>query len=112
MTDAPIHNAAPSQAKALAEGPPRPRKVLWIVALLLIVGMAVLAWFRVGMLDLPAVPGGLTLKTAGLRILEARAERGVQERVDLGLGLLLGGGLGLRSRRVGRARGSAGPGRP
>jgi tetratricopeptide (TPR) repeat protein len=70
MTDAPIHNAAPSPAEALAERPPRSRKVLWIVALLLIVGMAALAWFRVGMLDLPAVPGGLTLKTAGLADLQ------------------------------------------
>ena len=48
----------------------RSRKVLWVVALLLFVGTAVLAWFRVGMLDLPAVPGGLTLETAGLANLQ------------------------------------------
>jgi tetratricopeptide (TPR) repeat protein len=70
MTDAPIHDAAPGKAEALAQGPPWSRKALWIVALLLIAGMAVLAWFRVGMLDLPAVPGGLTLVTAGLADLQ------------------------------------------
>ena len=70
MTDTPSHTAAPSKADTPSEGPPRSRKVLWIVALLLIVGTAVLAWYRVGMLDLPTVPGGLTLEAAGLANLE------------------------------------------
>ena len=70
MSHTPSQTAAQSKADTSTEGPPRSRKVLWIVALLLIVGMAVLAWFRVGMLDLPTVPGGLTLEAAGLANLE------------------------------------------
>src|SRR5664279_5516902 len=74
MTDASIHDAAPTTGASPPAGPPRSRKVLWIVALLLLVGTAVLAWFRVGMLDLPAVPRGLTLKTAGLADLQQMKE--------------------------------------
>ena len=70
MKDIPSHDNAPRKAGAPAERPPRSRKRLWIVALLLLVGMAVLAWFRVGMLDLPPVPRGLTLETAGLANLQ------------------------------------------
>jgi len=70
MTNAPRHHAAPRKASVPAARPPRSRKVLWIAALLVIVGMAVLAWFRVGMLDLPPVPRGLTLETAGLANLQ------------------------------------------
>src|ERR1035438_3036470 len=70
MTSAPSDTTAPNAADTPAEGPPRSRKMLWIIALLLIVGTAVLAWYRVGMLDLPAVPPGLTLETAGLANLE------------------------------------------
>ena len=74
MPEAPIHNTAPSQADALTKRLPQSRKVFWIVGLLVIAGVAVLAWFRVGMLDLPAVPGGLTLKTAGLADLQQMKE--------------------------------------
>src|ERR1035438_1646228 len=70
MTDTPSYTAAPSKADTPAEGPPRSRKVLWSIALLLIAGTAVLAWYRVGMLDLPAVPRGLTLEAAGLADLQ------------------------------------------
>jgi tetratricopeptide (TPR) repeat protein len=70
MSDTPRHNAAPSKADTPAEGSLRPRKVGWIVVVLLMVGTAVLAWFRVGMLDLPTVPAGLTLETAGLADLQ------------------------------------------
>src|ERR1035437_396094 len=70
MTDTPSHTAAPSKADTSSEGPPQSRKVLWSIALLLIVGTAMLAWYRVGMLDLPAVPRGLTLEAAGLADLE------------------------------------------
>jgi tetratricopeptide (TPR) repeat protein len=41
-----------------------------IVALTLLAATAVFAWFRVGMLDLPAVPTGLTLGSAGLADLQ------------------------------------------
>src|ERR1035441_2694201 len=70
MTGSPSHTAAPSKADTPVGGPPRSRKVLCIVALLLVVGSAVLAWYRVGILDLPAVPRGLTLEAAGLANLE------------------------------------------
>src|ERR1017187_793636 len=70
MTDAPSHSVATRKTDAPAKGSPRSRKGLWLVALLLIGGTAMLAWFRVGMLDLPAVPRGLTLETAGLADLQ------------------------------------------
>src|ERR1017187_1446060 len=70
MTDAPSHSVATRKTDAPAKGSPRSRKELWLVALLLIGGTAMLAWFRVGMLDLPAVPRGLTLETAGLADLQ------------------------------------------
>src|ERR1017187_7572275 len=70
MTDAPSDTTAPSKANTPAQGSSRSRKVLWIIALLLIVGTAVLAWYRVGMLDLAAVPRGLTLEAAGLANLQ------------------------------------------
>jgi hypothetical protein len=74
MTDAPIHNSVPGNADVPAARPPRSRKVLWITALLVVMGLAVLAWFRVGMLDLPPVPRGLTLETAGLADLQKMKE--------------------------------------
>src|ERR1019366_1220678 len=70
MTDVPSNSATPRRAEAPAEGAPRSRRVLWIAALLLIGGTAMLAWFRVGMLDLPGVPSGLTLEAAGLADLQ------------------------------------------
>jgi tetratricopeptide (TPR) repeat protein len=41
-----------------------------MVALILLVALAAFAWFRTGMLDLPAVPANLTLEAAGLSGLE------------------------------------------
>lgn len=42
----------------------------WVVAGLLMAAIATLAWLRVGMLDLPTVPAGLTVEAAGLSQLE------------------------------------------
>jgi tetratricopeptide (TPR) repeat protein len=44
----------------------RPRKLFWSVALILFLALAAFAWFRAGLLDLPAAPANLTLETAGL----------------------------------------------
>jgi tetratricopeptide (TPR) repeat protein len=49
--------------------PARSRKLWWVVTIL-IAATAVFAWYRVGMLDLPSVPGSLTLEAAGLADLE------------------------------------------
>jgi hypothetical protein len=43
----------------------RSRKLWWVLGLLLL-AVGVLAWVRVGMLDLPAAPPNLTLETVGL----------------------------------------------
>jgi hypothetical protein len=59
-----------AQAPVPARGHSRSRRVWWLSALLLVAGVAVFAWLRVGMLDLPAVPAGLTLEAAGLAGLE------------------------------------------
>lgn len=74
MTDALHPNAAPRKTDAPVEASPRPRRVAWIVALALIAGTALVAWLRVGMLDLPAVPAGLTLQSAGLADLQQMRE--------------------------------------
>lgn len=42
------------------------RKAIWAAAMVLIAVSAVVAWSRVGVLDLPPVPKGLTLDDAGL----------------------------------------------
>ena len=42
------------------------RKFYWSVALILFLVLATFAWFRAGLLDLPAVPANLTLEAAGL----------------------------------------------
>jgi len=41
-------------------------KLRWSVTLILLTALAAFAWFRTGMLDLPAVPANLTLEAAGL----------------------------------------------
>lgn len=46
------------------------RKFRWIAAVVAVAAIAVLAWLRVGMLDLPAVPPRLTLEASGLAELE------------------------------------------
>ena len=38
----------------------------WPVILILLAGITAFAWYRVGMLDLPAVPAGLTAEGSGL----------------------------------------------
>src|ERR1039458_602875 len=42
------------------------RKFYWSVALILFLALAMFAWFRAGLLDLPAVSANLTLESAGL----------------------------------------------
>jgi hypothetical protein len=49
--------------------PAKRRKIL-IATLVLIVSIGILAWFRVGMLDLPSIPLGTTLQSAGLADLQ------------------------------------------
>ncbi len=46
------------------------RKLRWSLVAVLLSALAALAWFRAGMLDLPAVPANLTLDAAGLSGLE------------------------------------------
>ncbi len=41
-------------------------KPLWILGLVLVLAVAAFAWSRVGLLDLPSVPGEVTLSAAGL----------------------------------------------
>src|ERR1022692_308766 len=50
------------------------RKLWWSVALVLLLALAAFAWFRTGMLDLPAVPANLTLDAAGLSGLQQMKE--------------------------------------
>lgn len=59
MTPTPITPAEKTSPAA----PRKFRKLWWGAALVL---LAALAWFRTGMLDLPAVPANLTLEAAGL----------------------------------------------
>ncbi len=42
------------------------QKRVWVLGLLLIAAIAAIAWWRVGLLDLPAVPPGLTAEASGL----------------------------------------------
>jgi tetratricopeptide (TPR) repeat protein len=56
--------------KAPATGKRSSRKLWKCIALVSVVLLAALAWFRVGMLDLPAVPANITLEEAGLSGLE------------------------------------------
>ncbi len=78
MTDTPCHTAEPVKASAPEARPPRSRKVLWLLAVLLVAGTAAMAWLRVGLLDLPAVPAGLTLEAAGLADLQRMKQLNAQ----------------------------------
>lgn len=49
---------------------PRPGKLRWIAAVVVVTAIGAFAWFRVGMLDLPAVPPQITLAASGLADLE------------------------------------------
>src|SRR5437588_8954574 len=49
-----------------AQVPSRGRRLRWAVAVVLILLVGIFAWHRVGVLDLPAVPGSLTLDATGL----------------------------------------------
>jgi tetratricopeptide (TPR) repeat protein len=62
MSAAPI---APAE-KSPPTGTQNIRKRVWGAALILMAALATFAWFRTGMLDLPAVPANLTLEAAGL----------------------------------------------
>jgi tetratricopeptide (TPR) repeat protein len=57
---------APAEKKLPDEGTRIFRKPVWGVALVLMVPLAIFAWVRTGMLDLPAVPANLTLEASGL----------------------------------------------
>src|ERR1041385_2037501 len=46
--------------------PAKSNKAAWIGAGVLLLAVAAFAWSRVGMLNLPSVPGDITLDTAGL----------------------------------------------
>lgn len=54
--------------------PGRGRSVAISAATVVLGGVAIAAWSRVGLLDLPRVPGSVTLESAGLSDLEALAE--------------------------------------
>src|ERR1043166_1560070 len=56
------HSSSPGQRN-------RNRKTWWIVGIL-VLALGVFAWVRVGILDLPSVPSGLTQAAAGLSGLE------------------------------------------
>jgi tetratricopeptide (TPR) repeat protein len=60
--------------KTLPTGKRGSRRLGWSIALILLAALAVVAWLRAGMLDLPAVPANLTLEAAGLSGLEQRKQ--------------------------------------
>lgn len=66
MTDERHRKVAASAKYAAPRQRPRPPKSWWLAGLLLIATTALFGWFRVGMLDLPAVPAGVTLEASGL----------------------------------------------
>lgn len=59
------------------------RVTIWLPGVVLFVGVAAVAWLRVGLLDLPGVPRGVTVSAAGLADLPALATEDLAFRTDV-----------------------------